>query len=254
MMLKGKRVVVTGGGKGIGRSVSLSLARNGADLSIASRTKNDVDVLVDEISSKYSIRVMGSYVDVAKKTEASKLIEDSVSFLGGIDAVICAAGYPLLPDLWDKSLHNLDDGDLLKVFEVDVLGSFHVIKAALPAMMRQQSGVIVAFSSTPAVAGYDKGGAYAIAKAANLGLVREIASEYGRYNIRAYAIAPGNIMTNRTYDRLTPEEKTALANETPMRRWGMPNEVGETIAALVSDKFSFVTGQTIIVDGGTVMR
>ncbi|MCL5068671.1 MAG: SDR family oxidoreductase, partial [Thaumarchaeota archaeon] len=201
----------------------------------------------------FPVRVLGIGADVTKKQDASRLIADSLNFLGGIDAVVCAAGFPLLSELWDRPLHEFEEDDLLNVFKVDVIGSFLVIKEALPIMIRQNSGVIVAFSSTPAVAGYEKGAPYTVAKAANLGLIKEIASEYGKHNIRAYAIAPGNIKTGRTFERLTSEEKSALANEAPMKRWGEPNEVGETVSALVSDKFSFVTGQTIIVDGGTVM-
>ncbi|MFQ6011740.1 MAG: SDR family NAD(P)-dependent oxidoreductase, partial [Nitrososphaerales archaeon] len=106
----------------------------------------------------------------------------------------------------------------------------------------------------PAIAGYNRGAPYTIAKAGILGIVKHVAHEYGRYNIRTYALALGNIRTPKTYDHLTREQKLELAKETPMRRWGSPKEVAGTALILASDHASFVTGQTIVVDGGTVMR
>ncbi len=85
------------------------------------------------------------------------------------------------------------------------------------------------------------------------GLAKEIASEYGPFNVRAYAIAPGNIKTDATFNNLSKEEQDSLASESPMKRWGDPSEVARVCVVLGSDNMSFVTGQTIVVDGGTIM-
>ena len=252
VLLRGKNVVVTGAGKGIGRETALSLARSGANVCVTSRNSKDINELVREIK-KLHVNGVGVVADVTEESGAAKIVSEARKKLGGVDAVVCIAGYPMQTDLWNKSMQDLTSEDFLNVFNVDVLGSFLVIKEALPLMVKQKSGVIVLFSATPAIAGYDKGGVYAVAKAANLGLMKSLASEYGRYNIRAYAIAPGNIKTGRTFDQLSKKEQKILENEPPMKRWGKPEEVANVIVSLLSDRMSFVTGQTVVVDGGTVM-
>jgi 3-oxoacyl-[acyl-carrier protein] reductase len=251
-LLRGKRAIVTGAGKGIGREAALALAKNGADVCATSRNAKEIKELVSEIK-KLHVRAIGVAADITEKTGATKIVGEALGKLGGVDAVVCAAGYPMRQELWNKSMQNTTSKDFLDVFKVDVLGSFNVIREALPIMVNQKRGVIVLFSSTPAIAGYDKGGAYGVSKAANVGLMKSLASEYGKYGIRAYAIALGNIRTARTFDQLTKDEQTILENEPPMKRWGKPEEVANVIVSLVSDKMSFVTGQTIVIDGGTVM-
>jgi len=252
-LLQGRKALVTGAGKGIGRSVSLALAANGADICAVSRTETDIEHLADEIRKQFPVNAYHIVADVSSKHGANGVIKKAIALLGRIDIVVCAAGFPLVQDLWDRKIHESEEDDFLKVFHVDVLGSLRIIKDALPEMMKQRSGVIILFSSTPAITGYNRGAPYTVSKAANLGLVKEIAAEYGSYNIRAYAIAPGNIKTTRTFEQLTKEEQQKLADEAPMKRWGNPEEVAEVAVALASDKMSFVTGQTIVVDGGTVM-
>ncbi len=108
-------------------------------------------------------------------------------------------------------------------------------------------------SSTPALEGY-KGAPYTAAKAGILGFMRDVAREYGQYNVRANALALGNILTSATYASLDPETREALVREAPLRRWGQPEEVANAVVFLVSNLSTFITGQTIIVDGGTVRR
>ena len=94
---------------------------------------------------KYHVNAVGVTADVSKKSGAAKIVSDAKKKLGGVDAVVCVAGYPMLPDLWNKSMQDLIFGDILNVFEVDVLGSFLVIKEALPIMVKQKRGVISSF-------------------------------------------------------------------------------------------------------------
>jgi NAD(P)-dependent dehydrogenase (short-subunit alcohol dehydrogenase family) len=251
-ILRGKRVIVTGAGKGIGRETALAVAKNGGDVCVASRSKNDIDVVLAELQA-FDVKTVGVAADISYEEGAKRIVSETRKALGGVDGLVCAAGYPMMPELWNKSTHQLTTEEILNVFKIDVLGSFLVTKEAIPMMVNQKKGVIVLFSSTAGLAGYEKGAAYAISKAANLGLVKSIASEYGLFNIRAYAIAPGNIKTSRTFEALSDQEQKELEQEPPMKRWGNPAEVAESIIALLSDKMSFVTGQTIVVDGGTIM-
>ncbi|MHB8566700.1 MAG: SDR family NAD(P)-dependent oxidoreductase [Nitrososphaerales archaeon] len=252
-LLEGKNALVTGAGKGIGRAIGLSLAENGANVCLSSRSLEDIETLSRDIVSSSLVKAFPLTADVSKKTDAKNLVHSALAKMGSIDILVCAAGFPLIGKVWEQSLHELDEDDFLSVFQVDVLGSFRMAKYTLPVMMKQKSGVIILFSSTPAIRGYNEGAPYTVAKAANLGLVKEIASEYGKYNIRAYAVAPGNIRTEKTFDRLSAKEKKLLAGEAPMKRWGEPREVASVVCALASENMSFVTGQTIVVDGGTVM-
>lgn len=253
-LLFGKKVLVTGAGRGIGRAIGLTMVKLGADVCISSRTLSDLLSLkaeIKEINNRSLVVPVVANVSVA--SEAKMLVEMATSKMSRVDIAICAAGFPLINDVWENHIHELDEEDFLNVFRVDVLGSFNVVKNVLPSMIKSRNGSIILFSSTPAVGGYDKGGPYTVAKAANLGLVKEIAAEYGKYNIRCNAIAPGNIKTGKTFDRLSAKAKKKLAEEAPLGRWGNPTEVAKVVCLVASDEMSFVTGQTIVVDGGTVM-
>jgi 3-oxoacyl-[acyl-carrier protein] reductase len=133
------------------------------------------------------------------------------------------------------------------------MGSVYCTFEALPLMTARRSGSIIYISSTPALEGY-QGGPYTMAKAAVLGMMRDVAREYGKDNIRANALALGNIQTPATFEQLDSASRQALAAEAPLRRWGMPDEVGNAALFLASDLSSFITGQVLVVDGGTLRR
>ncbi len=252
-ILKGRKAIISGAGKGIGRAIAIQFAANGADICVVSRTAEDVKSLQSKVRREYNVKFVGFVADVSTKEGAEEIVSRASLELGGVDILICAAGYPIVNEIWERKLHELAEEDFLHVFNVDVLGSFRLIKDVIPLMIKNKGGVIILFSSTPALAGYDRGGPYTVAKAANLGLVKELAYEYGKDDIRVYAIAPGNIRTKRTFDQLSEKEQKKLEDETPMKRWGDPDEVAGVAVVLASDKMSFVTGQTVVVDGGTVM-
>ena len=252
-LLQGKKALITGASKGIGRAISLAYAENGANLCLVSRKGDEVESLAKEIESRGKTRALALQGDVSDPAKAADIPSRAIQLLGGIDILVCAAGYPFSPELWNKPLHDYVDEDLLKVFNTDLMGSFRVAKGVIPEMMKQKSGVVILFSSTPAISGYDKGGSYTITKSAVRSLAKEIASEYAEHNIRAYAIAPGNIKTDSTFNNLSQADQLALAQESPMKRWGTPEEIGNVCVVLASNNMTFVTGQTIVVDGGTIM-
>lgn len=252
-MLQGKKALITGASKGIGRAVSLAFADNGADVCLVSRKSGDLEALTQEIKEKFQTKAFGLQGDVSDSAGSAGIGRRGIDLLGGVDTLVCAAGYPFDSGLWNSSLVDLMDQDYLKVFNTDLLGSFRVAKEVIPQMIHQKGGVIVLFSSTPVISGYNKGSAYTVAKSAVRGLAKDIASEYGEFGIRAYAVAPGNIKTDATFSNLSKEDQEILAQESPMKRWGEPEEVANVCVALASDNLSFVTGQTIVIDGGTVM-
>jgi 3-oxoacyl-[acyl-carrier protein] reductase len=118
---------------------------------------------------------------------------------------------------------------------------------------KSNGGVIINISSTPAIAGHIQGAPYTIVKAANIALTKCIAMEYGSNNIRSYSMALGNIATLATYYSMTEIDRNKAAEEPSMKRWGKPEEVAKVAACIASDNFSFATGNTIVIDGGTVL-
>ena len=121
-------------------------------------------------------------------------------------------------------------------------------------MVEKHRGVIINISSTPAISGYIKGAPYTVAKAANLGITKHIAAEFGKYGIRCNAIAPGTIATQRNWDRLSTEQRVSIVTTIPFGRAGKPEEVAGVALILACDYTSFVNGQTIVVDGGETIR
>ncbi|MEM4297542.1 MAG: SDR family oxidoreductase, partial [Nitrososphaerota archaeon] len=138
------------------------------------------------------------------------------------------------------------------IMDADFFTALSLARAAIPIMSRR-GGVMIFTTSTPAITWYSYGAAYSLAKLTLIGLMKSIAAESDRLRIRAYALALGNIKTSATYARLKPSERRRLAQESPMKRWGEPREVATVALALASDLFSYVNGQVIVVDGGTVM-
>ena len=155
-----------------------------------------------------------------------------------------------------------------KIIEVDLFGSMRLCRAVLPIMMQNSSnmnhgsniiggreggGVIINISSTPAISGRVGGFPYSIAKSGNITLTKCIAKEYSRFGSRAYTLALGNIATPATLDSVTEQIIIKAALESPMKRWGKASEVASIAASLADDNFSYATGNTIVIDGGTVL-
>lgn len=253
--LAGRVAVVTGASRGIGRAVAQRFAQAGADLVLASRKAGDVERMADRLSQRHKIDAIGVACDVADAVSVRDLFRSVRAWRHGPAAVLAnVAGYPIEPRLWNTPLHRLTEAELVegfaRVHAVDLVGSRLCTHYALKQMVPARRGSIVYVSSTPALAGY-QGAPYTEAKAGLLGLMRDVARGYGRYGIRANAIAPGNIRTS-WLDEISKAERRKLERENPLQRFGEPREVADLIAYLAGDRSSFVTGQTVVIDGGTV--
>ena len=255
MKLLDERVaVITGSTKGNGRAIANIYSQQGANVVVTGR--NEVDSLnaVAELSKQYGTDPLGLKIDVTSVTEVKNLIDKTLRKYGQIDVLVNNAGYPILDDIWDVSFEQVSDEILERVLDVDTEGTYRCCREVLPLMVEKRRGVIINISSTPAISGYIKGAPYTVAKAANLGITKHIAAEFGKYGIRCNAIAPGTIATQRNWDRLTTEQRVDIVSSIPLGRAGKPEEIAGVALMLASDYCSFVSGQTIVVDGGETIR
>jgi 3-oxoacyl-[acyl-carrier protein] reductase len=256
-LLKDKVAVVTGSTRGIGFAIAKEFAENNSATTIVcSRIKEQAERAIKQISSG---RVFAAEIDVTSDISVNKFMQQTLSKFGRIDILVNNAGYPFDNNIWYKRFHEVTDEELQKIIEVDLKGSVRLSRAVISSMLQKNTNengggvVIINISSTPAIAGHIQGAPYTIAKAANIALTKCIAMEYGSNNIRSYTIALGNIATLATYDSMTEEDRKKAAEENTMKRWGRPEEVAKIAACIASDSFSFATGNTIVIDGGTVL-
>jgi 3-oxoacyl-[acyl-carrier protein] reductase len=260
LLLKDKVAVVTGSTRGIGFAIAKEFAENnGATTIVCSRIKDQAERAIKQISAG---KVFAAEIDVASDISVKIFMRQILSKFGRIDILVNNAGYPFDNNIWYKRFHEVTDEELQKILEVDLKGSVRLSRAVISSMLEKTNttnengvggGVIINISSTPAIAGYTKGSPYTIAKAGNIGLTKCIAMEYGRNNIRSYTMALGNIATLATYNSMTEEDRNKAVQENSMKRWGRPEEVAKIAACIASDSLSFATGNTIVIDGGTVL-
>lgn len=253
-VLEDKVALVTGSTRGIGKAVAEAFSREGAQVIVNSRSQRDSKNLAAQLGKKFARKTLGVRGNLSVATDVKDMFKEVRKSFGRIDVLVNNAGFPMLPERWNHSFIETKDTEFREVLEVDLMGTIRCCREALVLMKDQRRGVIINVSSTPALAGYNRGAAYTVAKAAILGLTRHLAYEYGRFSIRVNSLALGNISTPEYFNSLSEEEKETLGKEAPLRRWGTPNDIAGACLFLASDISSFITGQTLVVDGGTVMR
>lgn len=251
--LTGRVALVTGGSGGIGKVAAVELAREGADVAVQYHRSKDGGKAVVEDVRKLGRKAVALHADVTDPRDCRALSADVLSSLGRIDIAVCFAGYPFRNEEWFKNFTELTPEEFRHPIDVDLLGSAYVAQAVIPPMTKQGRGSLIFIGSTPALTGDRVGTTYLIAKAGLLGLTRALALAYGPEGVRVNALALGSISTG-AMGVLPEDEKRSLAAETALKRWGTPEEVARVVAFLASDDASYITGQTIVVDGGYALR
>src|SRR5919197_1946665 len=253
-LLDSRVAIITGSTRGNGRAMANIFSEHGANVIVTVRDENEAQSTAEQIAREYRTSTLGLKLDVSLADEVNEMVNKVYQKYGQIDILVNNAGYPLKDELWDASFEQIQDQDLENVVDVDTIGTYRCCRRVLPIMVEQHRGVIINISSTPSIIGYIKGAPYTVAKAANLGITKHIAAEFGKYGIRCNAIAPGTIATQRNWERLTTEQRVDIVSSIPLGRAGKPEEIAGVALMLASDYSSFVGGQTIVVDGGETVR
>jgi 3-oxoacyl-[acyl-carrier protein] reductase len=248
-LLKGKVAIVTGASRGIGFEIAKEFAARGASVIVCSRKMASAEKSASLIKGKaYPERL-----DVTDAPGVTKFMRHVVEKHGRVDILVNNAGYPFDRKIWTKRFHEVAEEEFDRIIQVDLRGTLRLCQAALPHMIKTGGGVIINIASTPAVSGHTEGAPYTIAKAGAIAIAKHIAREYGDKNVRTYALALGNISSEATFNSMTATERKKAAMENSMKRWGDPREVAKVAVSVASDDFSFATGNTIVIDGGTVL-
>lgn len=244
--LQGKIALVTGSTKGIGKAIASRMAEQGAQVVVSSRNQELCDEVAGEINAAGGTAI-GIACNINYKEQLENLVKQTEIQLGSIDILVCNAAI----NPYFGPSQEISDSAFDKVMHANI-GSVHrLCQLVIPSMAGNGGGSVIIVSSIGGLKGSDALGAYAISKAADMQIARNLAVEWGPKNVRINCIAPGLVRTD--FARAlweNPEIYAATVSKYPLRRIGEPDEIAGTAILLASDAGSFTTGQTIVIDGG----
>jgi 3-oxoacyl-[acyl-carrier protein] reductase len=241
--LVGKNALVTGSTRGIGRAIAESLAGAGARVAVVGRDQ----ARAAEAAAAVGNGARGFAADVADPASVVALVEAVEKEFGQIDILVNNAGLTR-----DNILFRIKDDDWDAVLDANLRGAFAAIRAVARGMIKRRSGRIINIASVVGITGNKGQANYAASKAGLIGLTKSVAKELGSRNVLVNAVAPGFIETAMTA-AMTPEARAALSGQIPLERLGSPRDIAGVVTFLASDYASYITGQTLVVDGGMVM-
>jgi len=246
MRLAEKKAVVTGGGQGIGRTIALTLAKEGADIAIYDVNLDTARVVADEIIS-IGRRALAIKCDVSKREQVSQATKQVLDEFKRIDILVNNAGVEERTPAEDTT-----EAALNRIIDVDLKGGFFCSQVIGRQMIKQRQGKIINIASSQAHTPYQQRAAYAASKGGIVALTRALAVDWGPYNINVNAISPGRTETALTVeDKQAPEVAKERAARIPLQRINKPQDVANAVLFLASSESDNITGQTIIVDGGS---
>ena len=247
--LAGKVALVTGGSKGLGKAMARGLAEVGADVIISSRTEGELRPALGEILEGTGRK--GKYIvaDMTKRDDVARLARTALEQMGRVDILVNNAGTNE-PQAIDKITDEAWD----RVMEINLNSVMALTRALVPQMKERRWGRIIHISSVMGFISKEGRDAYSVTKSALLGLARANALDLGPHGITVNCIAPGPFLTDLPGRLLSAEEKRVFAARTALGRWGEPNELIGPILVLATEAGSYITGQTLVVDGGYLAR
>lgn len=246
--LKGKKAIVTGGTRGIGRATATLLAAEGCDVAICARHRGPVDEAVAAMAL-HGVKATGGTVDVADLAALRAWIAEAADALGGLDIFVANVS---------ALAQGMDETAWRRGFEIDVMGTVFGIEAALPIIENSESGSIVVVGSTAMAEVYGPTRSYAAVKATLVPYVKGLARNLAAKNVRANMVSPGNVYFKggvwNIVEERNPEMFGSMLARNPTGRMGTPEEVANAIVFLASPRASFITGTNLIVDGALTQR
>ena len=248
--LGGKTAIITGSTKGIGRAIAEHYALHGANVVISSRTVEACDAVAAEINARGGGRAIPLPASISSKASLEDMVAKTREAFGSIDILVAnAASNP-----YYGPAGGITDEQFRKILDNNILSNHWLAQMVLPDMIAAKDGAIIIVSSIGGLKGSEAIGAYCVSKAADMQLARNYAVEYGRHNIRTNCIAPGLIRTDMAralWENDAAEQRFNTSH--PMRRMGLPEDLAGAAVFLGSRAGAYVNGQTIVVDGGTVV-
>jgi NAD(P)-dependent dehydrogenase (short-subunit alcohol dehydrogenase family) len=249
--LTGQVAIITGSSRGIGRAIAERMAEHGARVVISSRKLQACEEVVQAINAKHGARrAIAIAANISSKDDLAQLVAQTEQQLGPVDVLVCnAASNP-----YYGPQAGITDEQFRKILDNNIVANHWLIGMVAPQMTARKSGSIIIVSSIGGLRGSPVIGAYCISKAADMQLARNLAVEYGPHNVRVNCIAPGLIKTD--FARALWEDADMLTERmstTPLRRIGEPDEIAGAAVFLASQAGSYVTGQSLVVDGGVTI-
>lgn len=247
--LSGRVALVTGGSKGLGLAMARGFAEAGADVVISSRHEDELRAAADQIKSGLNTRVAWIVADLARRAEAQRLAKEALSRFGRIDILVNNAGSNT-----PQAIDEIKDEDWDRILELNLSSCMALTRALIPQMKQRRWGRVIHISSIMGLASKEKRNVYSATKAALIGMAQASCQDVGAFGVTVNCIAPGPFLTDLPGKLLSDAEKKHFATCTALGRWGEPRELVGPALLLASEAGSYITGATIVVDGGTLTR
>ncbi len=249
--LQGQVAVITGSSRGIGQAIAERMAEHGAKVVISSRKQDACDSVANAINARHGAgTALAVAANISSKDALQNLVDHSLARFGRIDTLVCnAASNP-----YYGPMAGIADEQFRKILDNNIIANHWLITMAVPQMIERREGSIIIISSIGGLRGTPVIGAYGISKAADMQLARNLAHEYGPHNVRVNCIAPGLIRTDFAKALWeNPQALAARSASTPLRRIGEPDEIAGAAVYLAAPASRFMTGQSLVIDGGVTI-